>query len=420
MAPPAPLPEPARPHFRLVLSVLFVCALFLVLAALYGQRFPRMATQYDVWFRTDVNHYLQWIKFPGFIHRFPLHPATLVILKPYGFLVGRFLAVDARFLPLFSLPVIVFHAITLTGAAYRWDAQRFPVIIALALLVGPLLLLAPVPESHTLGGLSLLMTAVCVRRRQSAEHYGNEGDTRRWTGHAFAWGLIATGFSLSNLVPAVLVAVPLRRAFRPSKRQWFALAAMGASILVLGGLQFLNRYRQESVPVDFATFVLSRFQRWLLLPDGTAILRSLRALVMAPFGVPETSVFAYTSEAGVPYAGVILRDAPNVLQIAAAAGWMIGIARTYARGSDREERFFIARCAFALLWLVVFHSFFAADEAFMFAVHAWPFLFLPGLLALRQGLATRDPLTLVSLGLAILLSAVRTLVGLPALFRLPL
>jgi hypothetical protein len=250
-----------------------------------------------------------------------------------------------------------------------------------------------------------------------------ENEQRKLRRGMIFWGIAATGFSISNIVPALLVAFPLWRGFRLTRRQITGAIIGVTAIVILGGAQLAIKFHQEHDSGNFLVFALSRLGYWLHVPDATAVFRSLRALIMAQFGVPTADRCNYSPAVGAPYDGVILKDAPNLLQITAAVCWFLGIVFCWriewGNTHGQAQRGMTIGCLFALLWLVTFHSFFASDEAYMFSVHAWPFVLIPGLLALRDGFQARRLPVLLPLGIALLLALIQTTLALPALFRLP-
>jgi hypothetical protein len=109
---------PARKHRaaavpgRLITIAALIAGLYLLLGWWYQSRFTDMAVAFDVWFRTDVNHYITWVREPGAWYRAPLHPLTLLVLKPYGLLLGALgLLPPLRAVVLHALPVIIAVAI---------------------------------------------------------------------------------------------------------------------------------------------------------------------------------------------------------------------------------------------------------------------------------------------------------------------
>jgi hypothetical protein len=234
----------------------------------------------------------------------------------------------------------------------------------------------------------------------------------------------ATGFSLSNIVPATIVALPVLATQRVHLKRHHVLGVLIAVGLLatLLSVHLYIRYGNQSATGGFAAFVAARASLWLKMPDALSLTRSVRALVCAPFGIPPTDIARYVTDAGVVYDGIILRDAASPLQVAAAILWASAVAVWFLmrrrRAEAAGERRLILCCAGAAVLLLAFHATFASDEAFMFSPHAWPFLVVPGVVALWDSAARRERLPLLLLGTSLALCGIQSAWGVSILASL--
>lgn len=333
-------------------------------------------------------------------------------------------------LVLFALPVIVLTAFSVAAVIDLWPVApeeikkrcptgpRFAFVVA-SLIVGPTFVFAPVPESHMLGGAALLLQTLCILKAMRAESVAGvksaaDGAYQISVRGAFLWGLLAVGFSLSNLAPAAILMFGLH-----SVRCWnmrrSLLAGLGLGIFLF-------------IAWPHAQDLLAFESNWLGTPHLSTLAASARQLVVLQFGVPDSNLLTwndpYLGGSGIvnPFTGYVItsvypRGAVSPVQAAACLLWLAGIGLWLRQSIISCDRRFAVVCASALGELIAFHSVYDTGEAYLFSPHAWPFVLLPGLVAFADGLQMRRFCQIACFAASIGLSAVQLVSGLSGLVK---
>jgi hypothetical protein len=426
-------------------------ALLLALTALYVRHFPTVETINDTWFGADVARHLDWMVqgVPGRAH---LHPLSFALYRIAGRMYAALNLLPAAqkgaMIP-GALPPILAASLAVPRVAHwlasrrvnaddesgRGGMKRQLTSAVLLVAISPLLIFAPVAESHVLGGLMLLMSAVLVLRV-----YDAEGETtnaapppevasvrRRRITLALLFGVAATGFSLSNLIPAgIMLGLVLRR--RDSFRAALALTLV---VLLEGALVAWRGIFALTGAADGVVGGAQVEQQWLGAPTLQNLYLSFHHLILSQFGIPWGYLKEYPASLashGVPFSGPFVDGTLAPLSCCAAVLWLLGVL-IYARSLPARSRVvhFLRHCALILSIFVLFHAIYDPAESYIFAAHAWPFLILPGLLAWNDALAAlRDPghrhrslAILACLGTAGVLSGLQSALAISHLLRLP-
>ncbi len=390
----------SRPEFRTVLIA--AAALFLLYCALgfaYGRLAPSIAWVPDAYFGADIDRHEAWVNDLRFWRRGALHPASLALFKAYAIVLRGVGAIPGT-LPfvVYALPGILVVSLALALAAYDSSPARLVGRLLAALLVGPTPMLAPIPESHALGGAALLLQALLLLEAQRAEQRGDESKAiARPAALAVASGGLAIGFTLVNVLPAAAMLVLLPRSTRATFWRIALVAAAVTGVALLGVASFKLRTEASYDPWFETSFMIR--------PTLAALERSFATVVVAQFGTPATMLVSVPSIGNV----VLLRPRLSDLQVVAAALWLLGIAAWLRDASSVERRFAVA-CGVALSSVVAFHTTYANQEAFMFSPHAWPYILLPGLAA---GLDARRGAPVLLVRAALLLCLVQVASAFP-------
>jgi hypothetical protein len=400
-----------------------VAALLSALCIAYAKHFPHLSTVNDIWFSTDVQRHVDWVVQWSSSARFHLHPLSFVLFKAWGSIL-RFSdwSFDADSpLIVFAWPAIALTSIGLVTAA-SWLVPRGSHVIFLRtamllmlVLVGPIVTFGPMPESHVPGGVLLLLQAVAVWKVVATSPAATGAQARSWIWLAVLCGGFATGFSVSNVMPASIIFLalkPWRRIQRAHLGAAIMIAALGAALL-MGYLLSSGALRVVLDAVAFET-------NWLQPPSANSVRWSVDYLVLSHFGVPPTQLITFLNPfSRMMVTSVQILDA-TWLHVAAFALWCAGVFFWLSRPNARSsERRFVGWDVVAACSLVVFHSVYDSDKAYMFAPHLWPYLVLPGTLAWLHGVRERRFAAVACITAATLASAAQTGRGLEGLRALP-
>lgn len=404
-----------------------VMGLLAALCIAYSGHFPNLGRVGDLWFGADISRHIRWILQPDSQFRSHLHPGSFVLFKVWGFVLRALGIVPGMdTLVVFAVPVIMLTGIGMTVSVTlivpsgpRSGIMRTAMLVLL-LVVGPILIFGPMPESHVLGGVALLLQAALTWRLMHATAGGKvEPNTQRWTALAIVCAAVATAVTLSNLVPAAILLLPVvwLHTLRGLLVRMALAATAAAAVAVVGIFSVsVESFRLAPRLIRVVGYEL----RWLMLPDRHSIGRSFEGLIVSEFGVPASALTTWQN----PFTGLMVTSVGNLgvtgLQTAGFLAWCMGVllwARPAGRGSP--ERWFLRYCLLAALSLIAFHSAYATDEAYLFSAHMWPYLVLPAVLAWTNGVRTGRVAPVVFITAAVAFSAVQTGVGLAGLRGLP-
>ena len=395
-----------------------VALLLMTLSIYYSLRFEKLGSSNDLWFGTDIARHVWWSSYPENWNRAHLHPVSFILYKSYGLILGQLgLLPDSNQLVIFAFPTILLTSLALTTAA-QWLTPPHPsrmlmriTILSLFLLIGPLIIFAPMPESHVGGGIALLLQAALTLKFLRAEAEGQRVYERIMI---FLFAALACGFSLSNCLPATILLLPLLP--RQSQLGWWIASGVVAVVLVLCVHHFLY-------PLDIVAWMerqLVQELAWVSLPDLDALRESFQNLVLLQFGVPFTEFVTWRHpDTGWTITSIAHRDA-TFLQGVTFLLWCTGIAIWVGKSRGRAvvEKRFLLLCAGSFLALVAFHTVYSPYDAYIFSVHLWPFLLLPGVLIWIDSLHTRYSGVVACMTTAIALSVVQMILGFVILVNL--
>lgn len=404
---------PSRPARADGLPVYLRCAalagitasILCVLSAVYASLAPSLRVVFDVWFGADSPRYIVYAEGLSVASRAHWHPFVWVLYKVLGVpLAVLGVAKSSMPLPYFALPSILTVSAVATVAAQVVVAGTkrlayIPLAVAVTLLLGSALVFGPVPESHIVGGGGLLLLGLM--------QIGISGNESGRSGH---WALVpvaalAVGASLSNAV-AVLLQVSVSPVLRDSIAKRRKLAVATTLLLAAVTLTIWSLERRQDASFSPLT-ALSHESAYIGAPGLPDFAFVCEKLVVNQFGVPQTAV-----------CGTSLQTKPTIepLQVAALLFWVVGILCTACGTVKRNSRWATALASWLLAYvaLLLFHSFYDAQEAFLFSGHAWPFVVLPALLAFKGALTSRAVRLACWFHLAsVALSAVQTAVSFP-------
>jgi len=404
----------------ITLTAAGLAAAFILLSVLYETHFPIVVERLNVWFGADVIRYTEWMQGEGF--RWFLHPVCFVLYRVYGEALAVLgITPTGTSMAVTGLPVILFTSFGMALAAGvvlppgQRSFLRVAGIAAVSLVVGPALLFGPTPESHMPGGAALLAEAALlydgIRGRAS-------GGTRRSAllrlGYAAFFGVLATGFSITNMVPATLLYLPLLAHFELSPREWqvakriarslAALAVVGVVALV----SITHAWRIRRIMEDESHFTHA--------PSIRSIAASFDASTAKQFGVPEIGV-SMSDDPILPTRGLAPRRQFAPVPTLAFILWMAAIVLWYRRPETaRWARHFALASLAAFLSMVLFYAIYASHEAFLFSAHSWPFLVAPGLAAIVDSLRTPRRAEVIGFAAALSLGIIQTVIGVASLF----
>lgn len=390
----------------------------LLLSRLYVTINPRLAQFGDLWFGTDIPRHIDWAMIGASADRAHLHPLSFALYKVWGLLLrfSRLHSRPAAFVACAALPCALASR-AIVSAARQFSAEgtsrtgqiAFNFIAALA--VGPIFVFAPIPESHALGGAALLLEAVCVYAALQAP-----SDAARQRRNAVLLGAAAAGMSITNAVPAGCLLLPLlvSKHHRRGLAQWLLVAGIGL-ICVAGAA-----IAAEHLSASAGDYPLIGEVAWARIPHWHSVRASVQALFVHQFGIPAMSHPRHGDLFAVPYTLVVPREAPTRLQLFAGGLWIIGLIAWWRQTgpAHQVERQLVFCCHVALTGLLAFSCIYDPFEAYMVSPHAWPFVLVPLLLAVKTSLETRKYLPLYCLGACVLLSLAQTLIAFPHLLHL--
>jgi hypothetical protein len=392
---------------------ILLAILFCSLSILYEWHFPTLMRSNDVWFAADVpraNH--SWMR--GVPTRFVLHPLPCAVYVVYGKLFTVF-GIDPRGLPMAvtALPLIVYSSLCL-GLVMALVSRHFaiprparPVVLVAFLMIGPALLFAPLPENHFPGGVSLLAEAAFVYSALRRLHGGDGSpEPRKEMLLAVLFAALATGFSVSNVVPAALALLPLLLV--PRIRRRYLLKISIVVLVVLAGLLIFRDGLRPQYEFE---------RNFIAAPTAHSVHASFRALATAQLGVPPTYLRANSSH-NMPPSTIMADATASFLSLAAFLLLVLGVAVWYSRETTRNwERSFVLSCLAALLSLIVFHSSYGTEEAYLFSPHGTTFVVLPGVLAWAHAIGRERRVEAYALLLVLALATLRNGMSLMVLFR---
>lgn len=401
-----------------------VTAIYVALGMLYTWKYAEVYSVDDLWFGADIARHVRWAFNPAEDFRWHLHPATFLLFKGYGWLLGKTNLLPTHgSLLLIALPVLTFTSLAVVATVrIMMPCRLFPrwlqlIVVSMLLVIGSSLIFAPFPESHILGGSALLLQGVLTwflwTRAEEEQIYG----ARRQLLYVFVvlCALLATGATLSNLMPALILLAVL-----PAFRRFLvrgAILGILVALLVLGIHAWVT-------PIPMLSLIKAKVieeMAWVWQPGIYPLSLSVKNFFLGQFGLGSTAYGSWSPPTGEYTIVFLVLTEPALLQIGAAVAWLSGIALWIWRNAATAKRevFYILFCFGALISLIVFHSLYAANEAFMFSPHGWSFLLLPGLIAFTYSWLRQDTWTLLTLLLAVVLSAVQFVFGIYGLLQLP-
>jgi hypothetical protein len=363
----------------------------------------------NVWFGADVARHVHWAYDTHYTTRASLHPISFLVFKSYGLVLrGLHLLPPASTLYVFALPVILISSLCLALSAHYFAFYSplrrgiYFLTLATALIIGPWLFFAIVPESHLLGGMFLLLEGVLLLSSIRVEQQGGEEKTlRNLRRGALICGLLAAGFTLSNLAPAaILWAIQIRNT------RWRAALVVFMVFVPTLLLQLTLLDNTSSKEAEKVQSPLMRRiaidKEWTVHPDLKTIAISIHRLTLNQFGM---------SAVGLQPEPLAVYPLPQVspLQVGALLLWAAGSFLALMRRGEKQsiEGRFVFYCLAAWLSVTLFHASYDPQEAFIFCAHAWPFVLLPGLIALERAIRDRNRVAIGCLAAAITFSLVQ-------------
>lgn len=400
--------------------------LLLALSYLYSINIKEIVSVFDYWFGNDTVRYIQWITEPQYVDRYHLHPLSFLLYKFYGwFLLNSHILPENNLLPILSFPVILYTSFSIIFTVnlllpfYKFPTWiRFMAFLMLV-IIGPVLIFAPVPESHLLGGASLLMQAVLVwhyLKLNNSTGISTEELNFKKKKSIYAitfFAVLATGFTLSNLMPAVILMVAIPN-LRPLilKTGAFIFCFLSCFYLVhhfLFHFEFISPIRRM-IMMEIS---------WLTAPDLSTLRFSINNLLLEQFGISSPRISSWTSPSGEENILVSLTSA-TYFQIFACLLYLSGIIvwMFQNKGKNHFELNFIFYCTFAFISLMAFHNLYAVNESYIFSAHGWPFLVLPGIIVLKNSWNTFNRKIIVCILFALLISLIQLSDGIYKLLHL--
>lgn len=372
------------------------------LSGVYTRRATPLTSSNDIWFGADVLRHADWAGRPAHVGSALLHPLSCVLYKLHGaFLALIGLPASRERLPLVALLPMLLGSLALTWAASRLARRFVPTrpqvagwgFVGIGVLIGPLAVFGPMPESHLLGGAALLVQAVLTLEALESAHGRHLGhapaanaarDTRRQLSSPISlgsitphlmWAGIATGCTLGNVLPAALLCLALPRArYRHRVRGVLLLVSSVIAFWALGSVVKVPPARGGLIAAARAQLV------YAAPPTIESLGKSAVELVVLSFGVPAVRAATYTSSLpGRPVRRLYPDAGRSRLAWAAAASMAAAVVlATLARRREGGRPDASLRVSLPpLLSLVALHSVYATREAYLFTAHAWPFLLLP-------------------------------------------
>jgi hypothetical protein len=313
-----------------------------------------------------------------------------------------------------TILVVAFCTVASARVIISSTATRVPAIaIAFGLAVfGSMLAFAPVPECHAAGGALLLLQASLMHRWLNARSAG-EPPARHLSVKILIAGVAATGFTLSNLLPATIVAAPLLLVDRPSARAIVpaVIVVLGAGLLAMGfGVPLPNVVKGW---IDYEL-------EWTYVPTSRTLRESFTGLVTYQFGVPGAALRTWQNPLDATTVMSIGPRGPSPLHYLALLAWIAGLAVWWAGGlrTTAETRILVLT-SIAGASLVAFHSIYGSYESYVVSPHVWPYIALPACFAVLSSRRLGRHLPLALLAAALALSLVQSSIGMRSLNRLP-
>ena len=404
----------------LALEVTALVVIFLSLGAWYALRFEHLGTVWDIWFGADIPRLIRWIEEPAYVERWHLHPLPILPLKAYGQLLDALRVPSSpRLLPLYSLPLIVIVAVCITASARvltglsKGPVPSFVIAIGLAAFAS-MLAFAPIPECHAAGGALLLLQASLVFE-WLVSNPPEAQPSRRLRTWILLSGAAAAGFTLSNLMPAAILASPTLLNGR--LKVWITVVvilAMGSGLVVL-----VANGQGVSMPALIRDWVYYELD-WTYMPTPTTLRHSFTGLVTFQFGIPEVRLNTWQNPFdGTTVMSIAPRE-PGLLHYLALLSWVAGIAIWWlTRSGTARERQFVLLSAVAGASLIAFHSVYGSYESYVVSPHSWPYVALPGVIAGLAAYRQRRRLPLALITAALVIACVQSGRGLRSLNGLP-
>ncbi len=258
------------------------------------------------------------------------------------------------------------------------------------------------------------MQAVLIWRIKTSQHTVFDYNYKNLVVWILIFTILATGFSLSNLMPATIMMLSI------SSFRWPILKiviGIGLGLMLILILHKFIFYIPEVSQI--ARRIIKEFN-YILYPGFSSFLLSLINVVLAQFGVSIKPVIIQWINSNNNLQFMVVKKGPTILQISASILYLSGILWYLINNikSQVKEASFIFYCTLALFSIVIFHSFYATKESYIFSAHAWPYLLLPGLVALRNSWKNSQRLPVLFILLALLLTIIQTVIGFNVLFNL--
>ena len=392
---------------------------FLLLSRIYVVVNPHLADIGDLWFGTDIPRHIDWAVGAS-VDRAHLHPLSFALYKIFGAFL-RLLGLRAppiAFVACAALPAAaasfaLVSAAPVFSAPGRGQTAHAAFNVAAALIVGSLLVFAPIPESHTLGGAALLLEAGCV---YTLLELPLDAPAEKHLMRTVFFAAAAVGMTITNALPATCLLLPLLASgmHRRALAKWLLLAS-----LVLICLEVIA-VAAEHFGSPTSDYSLSGEEAWMRVPHWRSMRAAVQALFVHNFGIPAMSHPRRGDLFGIPYTLVVPREAPTRLQLGAGGLWIIGLIAWWRQTLQTHlaERQIVFCCLLALAGLLTFSSVYDPFEAYMVSAHAWPFILVPLLVAVKNSLETRRYLPLYCLAACVVLSFAQTLAAFPHLLHL--
>lgn len=391
------------------LAVLGLTSLFLSLSAVMLFLAPSLYDTYDLWFGTDIPRHIAWATDPTFVFRSHLHPLSFLLYRTLGTLLAllHVRGHTAIYLACAFPPALLASVAILTAARIVPPERRLLGILG-CLTLGSVLIFAPIPESHTLGGAALLLEGGAVFWALQAR--SREADAAGFAHVAVLWSAAAAGMAPTNALPGLVLLLPLWQ-IRAGRRAF--LRRLGLAALVIFLLEVAVYIFQARNPDVGGSNNLAVETTWLAWPTWRSCWESLASLFLHLFGVPPVHLTIHGSPSPdhPPYPLVYPRQHPSLIQCAAAACWCLGLRLGWNQAS-RISRILTSNCLTALIGLAAFSAVYDTYEAYMDSAHVWPLLLLPTLLFFREAPSLQSAPALLMTA-SVLLSALQTCLSFP-------
>jgi len=398
-----------------ILSTVCIAFFFSVLSFFYETNLPFLTERMNVWFGTDIPRFVgEWVN--GNSARFHFHPLSFMVYSIYG-AVLKITGFNPHDVPLavMSLPVVVYVLFgislfvgfisTRQQISYVWRL----LLLLSVILISPALIFTPVPESHMSGGVSLLLEAnfVLVALRELCSER-NFAKAQKSITVAILFCIFACGFSISNVIPAMLVLMPLLSEFNVRQLRLLLIVVIVTSIFIVIVLL---------MPDSPIIKIINSEKNFMMIPTLKSLAMSFDALVIKQFGVPVIEV----ARSHDPVETMKILMPSNTFAPLSSFSfimWSVSFWLWFRQKSTLKwEKHFFRACFAALFSMIIFYAIYANYEAYLFSAHSWPFIILPGIYALGKSVQTRCKTEICCFICAICLSAVQTFFGMISLFN---